>query len=920
MKGKGRALALALTVALAAGAVAAVVVARPSRTGRSGLAALQAKNMPAFERAREAERGGEADTEAAELAESYLERAYPADGITFEQTQRAAADAAKVRARGSSLTSKWDAVGPVTLDVDRLGTQTYQRGTQWSGRTTAMAIDPKCKPQECTLYVGAAGGGLWRSKNALAPTPAWKFVGDGIPSTAVGSITVDPTDATGKTVYVGTGEGNNSGDSAAGVGVYRTTDDGAHWTLLAGSFAPAANHAVTGIAIDPANPRHLLIGTAGGTRGAASNGGAATRGAPANRGIWESTDGGATFTKSLAPAAANGTTTVNELKWDPRGGTTVYAAVAGVGLLRSTQAGASGSWERIFAGTRGRYTFSPTPLPNGKTRIYLADANGGGQSSQAYRLDDASAPAASLTASDNAAWARLSSPVDGTPGYASWGYCDGQCTYDMFIASPPDRPDMVVLGGLMNYDELPPYGGPGSDRSSGRAVLLSTDAGATWTDQTGDAQLPGESMHPDQHTIAFVAGNPDVMFVGSDGGVIRTSGTYSDISSQCADRGLSALFLADCQAWLKRVPTLLEPVNAGLATLQLQAIAVNPADPSGEALAGTQDNGSISFHGSPTWTLGLTGDGADAGFDAVNPQIRFHTYYNGWMDVNFQGDDPETWVWVSDALLFNPDGVSFYPPTLADPVRGGTIFIGTRNVWRTQDSGGDRAFLEAHCNTTNQFGTSDRLFTGDCGDFVRIGNGQALTGTAYGTTKAGGSVAALGRARDPDTLWAATSAGRLFVSRNANGAAAGVTYTRIDTPAQPNRFVSSITVDPANPLRAIVTYSGYGSNTPATPGHVFEVVYDATAGTAAFTDLSADLGDTPVLDAVLDPVSGDVYASTDFGVSRLAAGSGTWTNAADGMPFVSVPGLTLSEGKTNGTRYVYAATHGRGAYRLTLRQ
>jgi hypothetical protein len=38
------------------------------------------------------------------------------------------------------------------------------------------------------------------------------------------------------------------------------------------------------------------------------------------------------------------------------------------------------------------------------------------------------------------------------------------------------------------------------------------------------------------------------------------------------------------------------------------------------------------------------------------------------------------------------------------------------------------------------------------------------------------------------------------------------------------------------------------------------------------------------------------------------------------MPFVSVPGLTLAAGKTNGTRYVYAATHGRGAYRITLKK
>ena len=61
------------------------------------------------------------------------------------------------------------------------------------------------------------------------------------------------------------------------------------------------------------------------------------------------------------------------------------------------------------------------------------------------------------------------------------------------------------------------------------------DAGATWTDVTGD--VGGESMHPDQHALAFVPGNPSQFFVGSDGGVIRTSGQWADASAQCDSRG-----------------------------------------------------------------------------------------------------------------------------------------------------------------------------------------------------------------------------------------------------------------------------------------------------------------------------------------------------------------------------------------------
>ena len=146
----------------------------------------------------------------------------------------------------------------------------------------------------------------------------------------------------------------------------------------------------------------------------------------------------------------------------------------------------------------------------------------------------------------NAAWTRLSNPTNGTPGFAVYNYCNtplvgSQCGYDMFIMSPPDRPDMVVVGGLMHYEELVPYVYQAPQvvgaRSNGRAVLMSMDAGATWTDVTGD--VGGESMHPDQHALAFVPGAPDKFFVGSDGGIIRTSGEWADASDQCDDRGLA---------------------------------------------------------------------------------------------------------------------------------------------------------------------------------------------------------------------------------------------------------------------------------------------------------------------------------------------------------------------------------------------
>jgi hypothetical protein len=895
---------------------AAVFVAVGSGPAAPTVKARKAVATAAHASLRERERG-EADGGAD--AEAYSDRAYPASEITIGQIEGAISANDKISKRGAKLASKWDFLGPETLDVDRLGTQSFIKPTQWSGRVTALTLDPRCKPQECTLYVGAAGGGVWRSKNALAPNPAWKQISGDIPTNAIGSIAVDPNDATGRTIYVGTGEANASSDSEAGLGLYKSTNDGAHWSLVPGSFAAGNLRAIASIAIEPGNARHILIGTRTGVRGLGSN---STSGQPPAAqappvGIYESRDGGATFALTQAGLT-------NEVKFDPSDPSVVYATQATVGLLRSTAGGAAGSWQTIFSLNRSRFSFSPVRLPNGKTRIYLSDASGGGQGAQVYRVDDASQPAATLTAGGNAAWTRLSNPTEHTPGFAVYNYCNtplvgSQCVYDMFVLSPRDRPDMVVVGGLMHYEELKPYAQPGGMRGNGRAVLMSMDAGATWTDVTGD--VGGESMHPDQHAIAFVPGNPDQFFVGSDGGVIRTSGEWADAGNQCDSRGLSPAFLADCKAWLKQIPTELRVLNSGLATLQMNTIAVSPYQDD-LALAGTQDNGTLVFSGSQKWFLPLTGDGGDAGYDAVDPNLHFHTYFFGQMDVNYHGDDPTSWLWIGDRFIVDfPEAIRFYTPTISDPQVPKTIFVGAQRVWRTQNAGGDRAFLEQHCNTAVGEFPSDLLFTGACGsanDWSPLG-AATLTGGSFGTTKSGNMISSIARAKDGDTLWAGTGPGRVLISKNANAAAAAVTFTRIDTDAQPNRAVSSIIVDPTNSNHALVTFSGFESNTPTTPGHVFDVVFDPATASASWTNMSYDIGDQPVDDAVLDVASGDIFVSTDFGVARLVKGTQSWTPVAEGLPTAAVSGLTLAAAKQNGDRLLYAATHGRGAYRLRLK-
>jgi hypothetical protein len=257
---------------------------------------------------------------------------------------------------------------------------------------------------------------------------------------------------------------------------------------------------------------------------------------------------------------------------------------------------------------------------------------------------------------------------------------------------------------------------------------------------------------------------------------------------------------------------------------------------------------------------------------------------------------------------------------LFDTQQTKTIYLGAQSIWRTTDAGGDRSFLEQHCNTAVGEEPSDLLYTGACGtaaDWPRLGT-STLTGTAFGTTKTGNTISALARGKDGGTMWAGTGVGRVLISKNVLAAPASVTFTRVDTTSQPGRAVSSIFVDPTNANHAIVTFSGYNANTPTTPGHVFDVTYDPGTGTATWSDISYDLGDQPIDDAVLDVATGDVYVSTDFGVDRLQNGSNTWVQAADGLPPAAVSGLTIANGK-NGDRLIYAATHGRSGYRLRLK-
>ncbi|MEP6640047.1 MAG: exo-alpha-sialidase [Chloroflexota bacterium] len=835
--------------------------------------------------------------------QDYANRAYPADTIPFQATLNSQSTFNTLKKHGNKKNpGAWQLIGPDQAKYPALLDQFLAGGKPYvaSGRVTAMGIAQNCGEGHCRLYLAAAGGGVWVTDKALHSNPSqrWEFTSGSFLTNAIGSLLVDPSDPSGNTVYAGTGEPNASGDSEAGMGIYKTTDGGDSWVRVAGSEF-FQGRAISSLALD--NSGNLLAGVARAVRGISSVTGGVTSNPPppmAAFGVYRQT--GPTFTQIWnAPGSIRG---VTQVVTDPTHAGIIYASAFQDGVYRSLNNGTT--WSQIFAATNpafntDRTAFDVNTLPGGATRMYVGE---GGCSGNAGRPG---CPANNSTAwrSDNADTAATFTAMD--PAHTN-GYCTGQCWYDNYVVSPPGAPDIAYLGGSFSYGQV-------HGASNGRAVLLSTNAGSSWSDMTIDSNNDGW-IHPDQHALVTIPGSPLQFIAGDDGGLVQSNGKFVDGSGDCAGRGLNPADTAYCQSLLSRIPDQMYNMNKGLSTLQFQSFSVNPSNVN-NLQGGTQDNGTFEYSGSAgLWPQIIYGDGGQSGWNAANSNLRFNTFTGQANDVNFRNGDPAYWVVATGPIVSSPESAQFYPPIIADPnpANAGSIFQGSFSIWRTQDWGGNQAFLEANCpEFTTDAGTPA------CGDFAIIGDGvpsTMLTSATWGT-RSGGTVGAIERyAGNSGSLWAATSRGRVFVSDNANAAAAAVHYTRLDNTAanSPGRFISSIYIDPANANHAWISYSGYNFNTPTTPGHVFEVT--RTGSTATWVDRTYDLADLPVTDLVFDNVAGDLYAATDFGVWKLASGATSWTVAAPGMPAVETPGLTI----VPGARVLYAATHGRGGWKLQL--
>src|SRR5438477_730506 len=632
--------------------------------------------------------------------------------------------------QGKTSTSSWFSLGPKNAIYPAF---LNRHGSQYvtSGRITALAIAPTCTLNTCTLWVAAAGGGVWKTDKALGGAN-WVNVSDGtFTSGAIGALTYD---AVHSTLYAGTGEDAAAGHAEAGVGVYKSTDGGKTWTALGGN-SNFTNRAIRTIAIDnliDSTGSTIYVTSGRGVHGISSTTAGAVSQIPPGTpgvGVYKSTDGGATFTQlqhsTVVLGSQSGQTFestfgssrgATALAIDPTHTGVIYASAYNVGVWRSTDSGVS--WINIHTcqtcgGGASRSEFAVATTPDGHTRMYQTEGDSGPGAGNPYsRLWVAEA-----VESGSPTFVQKTSSNVADAGYGTYDFCTGQCWYDQRVVSPVGHPDIVFVLGSYTYGE-------DHRLSNARAVLLSTDGGNNFTDETDAALLPDGTLgtdashvglHPDQHAFAVNPNNPNQYFEGSDGGLMRSDGTFTDISSRCGGRGLDPVSLARCQQLLSRAPTTWTSLNNGLQTLQFQSLSVNPANAK-DVQGGTQDNGTFETTGSSvTWPQTIFGDGGLSGFDTTNPAFRFHTYFDAQVDVNFNSGAPPNWDWIADSLFIPPGNTEarlFYFPIITDPAVHGTMFAGLTHVWRTKDDGGpSQAYLDQHCNEF--FGD----FTVQCGDW-----------------------------------------------------------------------------------------------------------------------------------------------------------------------------------------------------------
>jgi hypothetical protein len=717
------------------------------------------------------------------------------------------------------------------VDAAVLGAWTWLGPGNVGGRTRALVIHPT-SPQ--TMYAGSAAGGVWKTVDGGA---AWFPLGDLLPNLAVNALALDRQNP--KVLYAGTGEGYENGDAVRGAGVFKTSDGGTTWTLLAGT-RNANFHYVNDLVVSPASSQRVYAAT--------------------STGVWRSLNGGATWARVLNPQRKLGCLDL-AIRTD-QASDFLFASCGSfeqATVYRNTKAEASGAWSTVLRDTgMGRTTLAIAPS-NQKIVYALAasiqpgDFDGGLHA--VFRSTSAGAAGTWSAQVRNTSADPLSTVLLTNPLFA---LCDDEASffnqgwYDNVIAVDPKDPNRVWAGGIDLFR---------SD-DGGKSWGL---ASYWWGEQTGGPP-PRSFAHADQHAIVFHPSyngtSNKTMFVGNDGGLFRTANARAATAKTTAGACNPAA-----------TPFVWQKLNNGYGVTQFYHGAVFPDGL--RYFGGAQDNGTVrgdDASGTEEWEALLGGDGGYVAVDPLDTDVLYAETTN--LSIEKSVDGGESWEGAVEGITEDPETFLFTTPFTLDATDPQRLWTGAAFLWRTTD--GAASWTQASSAVA--------------GDDTSVVSAIAVD------------------PHDGNRLLAGTSGGFIHRTTSALGSNGGTAWPF----ALPRAgYVSSLAIDGTDLNLAYATYSTFGGN------HVWRT----TDGGATWTSIdgvgAGRLPDIPVHSVVDDPFFFDVlYVGTDLGVFITRDGGQTWM--VENTGFANVVTESLQVFRAGNQTWLYAFTHGRGAWRVLI--
>lgn len=335
-----------------------------------------------------------------------------------------------------------------------------------SGRVTA--IDAVVSNPD-VIFAGTASGGLWKSTSGGVK---WEPIFDEENAHSIGAVAI--YQANPDVVWVGAGEGNPRNSQSAGNGLYKSIDGGASWTHL--GLEDSRN--IHRILLDPTDPDIALIGVQG-----------PAWGETVERGVFRTTDGGATLEKVLY---VNEKTGIADMVMDPSNPNHVLAAMwefrRWPWFFKSGGEG-SGLYETWDGGITWKQITDEEGLPEGELgRMGLAFSQN--EPDIVYALIEAKKNALYKSTDGGASWSKINDDdnVNSRPFYYADIYVD------------PENENRLYRVGTF--------------------IHVSEDGGKSFTQWQ-----PGYSdngVHPDHHAFWVSASDPSFIIEGNDGGMSIT--------------------------------------------------------------------------------------------------------------------------------------------------------------------------------------------------------------------------------------------------------------------------------------------------------------------------------------------------------------------------------------------------------------